>query len=270
VTGSVVAAPAALSPVLIVLAVSGARRGRPRLPESSGPATRSRGRRRSVGRRIGALPLVRSAAGVTGDEASERRLGIAVGAGGLVTVLLLLGPAPAPLLAPIVFVLSIRAPRWIEARSSRVRRTRIDREVTQFLDALAATSTAGLSAPLGIRRATTVVVGPLRDELDRLLRSVDLGARWRDELRLLAERSGVVDLRRAVAVITRTETLGSSLAASTIELADRVRAGRRQRATERARTAPVKMLFPLVFLVLPAFLLLTVVPVLLTTLQSIR
>jgi hypothetical protein len=39
---------------------------------------------------------------------------------------------------------------------------------------------------------------------------------------------------------------------------------------ERARKAPVKMLFPLVFLVLPAFLLLTVVPVLVTTLQSIR
>ena len=41
-------------------------------------------------------------------------------------------------------------------------------------------------------------------------------------------------------------------------------------AGERARTAPVKMLFPLVFLVLPAFLLLTVVPVLVTTLRSIR
>jgi tight adherence protein C len=40
--------------------------------------------------------------------------------------------------------------------------------------------------------------------------------------------------------------------------------------TERARKAPVKMLFPLVFLVLPAFLLLTVVPVLLSTLRSIR
>ena len=52
-------------------------------------------------------------------------------------------------------------------------------------------------------------------------------------------------------------------------LAASVRAARRAAVTERARTAPVKMLFPLVFLVLPAFLLLTVVPVLLTTVQSI-
>ncbi len=73
-----------------------------------------------------------------------------------------------------------------------------------------------------------------------------------------------------MAAVTRTESLGSSLAEATAELAATVRATRRAAITERARTAPVKMLFPLVFLVLPAFLLLTVVPVLLTTVQSIR
>ena len=71
-------------------------------------------------------------------------------------------------------------------------------------------------------------------------------------------------------MLTRTSTLGSSLTDQTVELAASVRAARRALVTERARKAPVKMLFPLVFLVLPAFLLLTVVPVLLTTLRSIR
>jgi tight adherence protein C len=69
--------------------------------------------------------------------------------------------------------------------------------------------------------------------------------------------------------LVRTERLGSSLADEMSRLAADVRESRRARATERARAAPVKMLFPLVFLILPAFLLLTVVPVLLTTVRSI-
>jgi tight adherence protein C len=76
-------------------------------------------------------------------------------------------------------------------------------------------------------------------------------------------------MRRTVAVLARTETLGTSLVEATHELAASVRQERRAAVMGRARTAPVKMLFPLVFLVLPAFLLLTVVPVLLTTLRSI-
>ena len=49
-------------------------------------------------------------------------------------------------------------------------------------------------------------------------------------------------------------------------LAHDVRADLRRRAEARARTLPVKLLFPLVFLVLPAFGLLTVVPALLAAL----
>jgi len=103
-----------------------------------------------------------------------------------------------------------------------------------------------------------------------VVHSVDLGARWRDELRATAERLALPDLRRAVATMTRAESLGSSLSDALSELATEVREVRRSAATERARKAPVKMLFPLVFLVLPAFLLLTVVPVLVSALQSIR
>jgi tight adherence protein C len=157
-------------------------------------------------------------------------------------------------------------------RSGRAHRRRllaIDAEIPQLLDLLAAGSSAGLAAPLALRRAIDGLAGPLADEVRATVRSVDLGARWRDELEGLADRLDLPDLRRTVAALTRTETLGASLAEATAELAASVRQARRAATAERARTAPVKMLFPLVFLVLPAFLLLTVVPVLLTTVRSI-
>ena len=138
-----------------------------------------------------------------------------------------------------------------------------------MLDLLAAGSSAGLSAELALRRAASALRGPLGADLDALFREVDLGVRWREALSRYARDSGSRDLRRSMAVLERTEKLGSSLQEATRDLADSVRQARRAAVVERARTAPIKMLFPLVFLILPAFLLLTVVPVLLTTIRSI-
>jgi tight adherence protein C len=196
--------------------------------------------------------------------------GLRVSAAGVGIGSALLMPFPGPLLGPFLGFVGVRAPLFVAARAARRRRAEIDAEIPQLLDLLAAGSSAGLAAPLALRRAADGLQGPLAHELRLSLDAVDLGSRWRDELRSLADRLQLPDLARAVSTVTRTETLGSSLSDSTVELAATVRAARRAATTERARTAPVKMLFPLVFLVLPAFLLLTVVPVLLTTLQSIR
>jgi hypothetical protein len=73
--------------------------------------------------------------------------------------------------------------------------------------------------------------------------------------------------RLALAPVTdallTTERLGAPAGPALTRLAHDVRADLRRRAEARARTLPVKLLFPLVFLVLPAFGLLTVVPALL-------
>jgi tight adherence protein C len=162
-----------------------------------------------------------------------------------------------------------RRPPRVRRRAARRRAHAVDAAVPQLLDLLAAGSSAGLSAELAVRRGAEALAGPLGEDLRALFARADIGARWRDELAAYVERSGSSDLRRAVAVLERTEALGSSLVDATAELAVAVRQARRAAVLERARTAPVKMLFPLVFLILPAFLLLTVVPVLLTTLRSI-
>jgi tight adherence protein C len=162
-----------------------------------------------------------------------------------------------------------RAPRRGTRRGRRERSKALHADVPQLLDLLAAGSTAGLSAEASFRQAVSCLHGPLGEDLGEVMRSVDLGVPWREALAEHVKRTGDPDLARTVAVLARTEALGVPLRDATRELAATVRDARRAATLERARTAPVKMLFPLVFLILPAFLLLTVVPVLITTVHSI-
>ena len=179
-------------------------------------------------------------------------------------------PAPRLVTVPLAALAGVRVERLARRRAETRRRRAMDGEVPQLLDLLAAGSTAGLSAVAALDRAADALRGPLGRELRSSLDAVDLGSRWREELADLDDRLRLPDLTRAFSVLARTEMLGSSLTDATRELAADVRAARRSASQERARAAPVKMLFPLVFLILPAFLLLTVVPVLLTTVRSIR
>ncbi len=232
-------------------------------------------RRQHLGRvgasRIGSLirgskpsPLS-GAAGWSGEELAGAQ--ILVGTGVALGSLLVGVPLAA---GAILAVLAGALPRLFAGRAARARAARIDREVPQLLDLLAAAASAGLAAPLALRRATEGLRGPLATELGDAFGNVSLGGRWRHELAGLAERLANADLRRMVAVVARTERLGIPLADAVTGLASEVRRARRDAAMERARKAPVKMLLPLVFMILPAFLLLTVVPVLVSTVRSIR
>jgi tight adherence protein C len=200
------------------------------------------------------------------EDVMATKIGAAVALTAIVAALV---PGVAPL-ALVVGAGAFLAPDLIVARAARARVRRSDAEVVQFLDLLAASSSAGLSAPAAIRRAASGVRGPLADELSSSSAAVDIGGRWREELRAIGVRLHLPDLRSTAAALARTESLGSSLADAMRHLAEEVRESRRARAGERARTAPVKMLFPLVCMILPAFLLLTVVPVLIATLRSLR
>ncbi len=234
---------------------------------------------RALLRRVGRTRLARRVPGrdrlqralvlAGGDVGLDEVLAAKLLAGAVSFVALALAPGPGVLVAPLVAVSAYRIPDLVLSGRARRRRQRADRELPLLLDLLAAGSSAGLSGHLALVRATAVIRGPLREELDRALFAIELGARWRDELLALAERLELPDLRRAVSTLARTDSLGAPLAEQASALAAQVRGARRTAVAERARKAPVKMLFPLVFLVLPAFLLLTVVPVLLTTLRSI-
>jgi Flp pilus assembly protein TadB len=75
-------------------------------------------------------------------------------------------------------------------------------------------------------------------------------------------------LAPVLALLAASERSGAPVAAALGRLAAQIRAQDRRRAMARARVVPVRLLFPLVFLVLPAFLLLTVAPVVLASLPD--
>jgi tight adherence protein C len=114
-------------------------------------------------------------------------------------------------------------------------------------------------------RAVAVAIGwcPRRIAavLSAIERDVALGASFDAALRDAGDRTP--SLRGLTEALRTSARLGSPTVAVLAQLAQEVRADVRRRAEARARTVPVRLLFPLVFCILPAFALLTVLPVLL-------
>jgi tight adherence protein C len=75
----------------------------------------------------------------------------------------------------------------------------------------------------------------------------------RDEaLRGLWKRTGVLDIRALVSSLIQSEKWGTSIATVLRVAAETLRRKRRQDAEKRAKMAPLKMTFPLLFFILPA------------------
>lgn len=164
----------------------------------------------------------------------------------------------------------LRIPDMWVAKAAARRQAAVNRHTLDFVELLIAATEAGLPPATAFRRAAALQGGPLGEELGRAGREIDLGVDWRGALGHVVGRTEAPGLRRLSATLTRAHRLGTSARASLRAIADELRGERRARAEESARRAPVKMLFPLVFLILPAFLLLTVGPVLLATVRSLR
>ena len=200
-------------------------------------------------------------------------LGLKQGLGVVATLACLVVVLPAPatvLLTPIVVVAAFRLPDIALARKAKARRTRIADQVPDFAELLLVMTDAGVSPALSFRRAAEALPEPIGSEIRGVVRRLDLGVAWRAAVEDVAARAGVPALSRLARTLVRSQRLGTSMSSILRNLAGDLRRERRTQAEAAARRAPVKMLFPLVFLILPAFLLLTVGPVVLSTLRSLR
>ena len=87
------------------------------------------------------------------------------------------------------------------------------------------------------------------------------GIRRADALHNLADRTGVEDVKKLVAVLVQTDRFGTSIAQCLRGHADYLRNMARQKAEERASKLAVKLVFPIFFCVLPSLFVVTLGPV---------
>jgi tight adherence protein C len=120
---------------------------------------------------------------------------------------------------------------------------------------------AGLNAPLGLRAVAPATSGIVRTALDEVERRHQAGERFADALTALDQLEGA-PAHAIVRALTDHLRDGTALVPALERAANDLRADRRRRAEARARRAPVALLFPLVTCIFPAFVLLTVVPLL--------
>jgi tight adherence protein C len=155
----------------------------------------------------------------------------------------------------------------------RGRRAAVRRALPAALDMLALSAEAGLSFDGAIGQVAHRWNTPLSDEFRAVLLEFQMGRDRRDVLRELAQRTGVPELARFAGAVTQADSLGVPLSRVLHEQSTEIRMRRRQRAEELARKAPVKMLFPMVFLIFPALFVVILgpaVPRLLSAFQSFK
>jgi tight adherence protein C len=117
-----------------------------------------------------------------------------------------------------------------------------------------------LEAGSGIDQAIARVAEELEIAYPALARELELiGSETRagkariEAFKNFAERTKVDDVRSLVSMLVQTDRFGTSLGQALRTHADSSRTKRRQRAEERAAKLGVKLLFPLVFCLFPAF-----------------
>jgi tight adherence protein C len=156
---------------------------------------------------------------------------------------------------------------YLSASISR-RQEAIIKKFPDALDLMSICVDAGLTFDGSMARVDEKWDDPLAREFGRVIYEIQLGKSRRQALRDMANRMDVADVTSFVAAILQAEHLGVSIGRVLRIQSEQMRIRRRQRAEEKAHQAPIKMLFPLVFLIFPSMFVVLLGPAAFTILRN--
>lgn len=156
---------------------------------------------------------------------------------------------------------------WLGSKIRR-RQDSIIKALPDALDLLTICVEAGLGFDGAMTKLTEKWDDELALEFGRVLQEIQLGRLRREALRDMTNRMDLSDVSSFIAAVIQADQLGVSMAKVLRIQSDQMRLRRRQRAEEKAQQAPLKMLFPMVFLIFPTILIVLLGPAILLMMES--
>lgn len=176
-----------------------------------------------------------------------------VGLGGWLLVGGLLGVAAGGVAA----VVARQVLAGVEAPSARREREELERTLPHLIDLFASTLRAGAEPVAGLAQVCDALPGPAAERLSPVVERSRWGAGGVEAWEAIAGDAALAPLARAM---VRSQRSGASVVQAVERLADELQRESMARAEDAARRVGVAAAIPLGLCLLPAFLLLGVVP----------
>ncbi len=156
---------------------------------------------------------------------------------------------------------------WLTSKI-RQRQTEIIKTLPDAMDLLTITVEAGMGFDGAMQKVAQKWDNHLSKGFTKVVQEMRLGILRREALKNMDISMEVPDVTTFVAAIIQAEQLGVSIAKILRIQSEQMRVKRRQRAEEMANKAPVKMLFPMVFLIFPALFIILLGPAVLIIMET--
>jgi tight adherence protein C len=161
------------------------------------------------------------------------------------------------------------APVYYVELKRRKRMELIDKQMPDMIDLLVVTIEAGLGILASMRVASESMSDPLGQELRLTLQDQRMGLSVGQAIESLGRRADSTNVRIFVRAITQGERLGVSIGTTMRNLSVEMRKRRRAMAEERAQKMPIKMLFPLIFFIFPALIIVILTPMIISIVDAL-
>jgi tight adherence protein C len=149
---------------------------------------------------------------------------------------------------------------WVNGRI-KVRHAQVIKSMPFVVDLLALSTEAGLDFIGAIQKVVEKAApGPFIDEMEQVLKEIKVGSSRSEALREMAFRINLQEVNSFVAVLCSADQMGASIGKVLRQQSDQIRTLRFVRAEKAGALATQKLMFPTFALILPAILIMMLMP----------